>query len=312
MTNSNTDRLAVSALMVLAMAVGPSPAADRNGRIAFVKGADVYATTPDGVIVQRLTKLEPGSFAERPSWEPDDEHILYTVKRSELPRQLWIMNENGSNQHRLLDDPAYSNTDGSFSWDGQVVIFSRCQPRPHGACSIYQVKIDGTGLSAITRFQSGVVDSSPGFSLDGRSIAFERRGPDGVPGIFLIGADGSNFRRLTRPGSAARHPSWSPDGSRIAVSCNCSPSVGASIWLIEREGGELRQLDGVHSTNEDSVIVDYLYPSWSPDGNFVAVEQRANGPDSNVVILNKAAAGTKNQRVKRLIVGSQPSWSQAP
>jgi hypothetical protein len=59
-------------------------------------------------------------------------------------------------------------------------------------------------------------------------------------------------------------------------------------------------------------VVDHLFPSWSPDGNFLAVEQRAAGTDPNVFIVDLAGAGPERQRFKRLIVGRQPSWSQAP
>ena len=276
-----------------------------NGRIAFVRGADVYTVTPDGAQVQQLTKLGPGSFAEMPSWEPNDEQIAYTVRSPVIQKQLWIMNANGRNQRRLLDDAAYGNTAGNFSPDGEFVIFSRCQARSHGSCAIYQVRIDGTGLSAITRFQSDVVDSFPVFSPDGGVIAFERIGADGVPGIYLIGADGSNLRRLTLAGVAAHHPSWSPDGSQIALSCKCSAVSGAAIWLIERAGGGFRQLS-------EPTVVDHLSPSWSPDGNFLAAEQRAPRTYPRVVMLDLAGTGPKKHLFKPLITGSQPSWSQAP
>jgi TolB protein len=302
----------IRALVLLAASLNPSQAAERNGRVAYVNGADVYTTTPDGADVQRLTHLEPGSSAERPSWEPDDKRIVYSVRFSDIPRQLWMMNANGRNQHRLLDDPKYDDTDGSFSPEGKTIVFSRCQLSPHDACAVYQVSIDGSGLSAITRFQPGVVDSSPIFSVDGRTIAFERRRPDDVPGIYLISADGSNVRRLTRSGYAAHHPNWSPDGSQIAMSCKCSVSGGAAIWLLDRDGAGMRQLSSVYAIGEDSAMVDHLFPSWSPDGNFLAVEQRTDGTDSNVVIVNTADAALQHEHVKRLIRGSQPSWSQAP
>jgi Tol biopolymer transport system component len=312
MTSSKEAKFAVLAFILLTVSAGPCPAGDRNGRIAFVKGANVYTTTPDGANIHQLTKLDPGGFAELPSWEPDNGQIVYTAKLPDIPRQLWIMNANGRNQHRLLDDPGHDNTAGSFSPDGQSIIFSRCEAHAHGACAIHLVGIDGTGLSAITPFQAGVVDFSPVFSPDGRTVAFERSGPDGVPAIYSIGVDGSRIRRLTRPGVAARHPSWSPDGSRIALSCNCSDSGGAAIWIIDSGGGEFTQLSSIHATDDMPAAVDHLFPSWSPDGNFVAVEQRAAGTDPNVFIVDLAGAGPERQRFKRLIVGRQPSWSQAP
>jgi TolB protein len=281
---------------------------DRNGRIAFIKGPDIYTIAPDGSYVRQLTRLGPDQFAELPSWEPDDDQIVYTVRLPDLPRQLWVMNANGGNQHRLLDDPAYGNTAGTFSPDGRIVIFSRCDMR--GACGIYQVGIDGTGLTAIMGLQPGITDSSPVYSPSGLTIGFEQRSADGASGVFLMDRNGENIRRLTPAGLSARHPAWSPDGSRIAFSCQCDASRTSAIWVVDRDGGGLTRLTYVHASN--ALAADYLFPSWSPDGNFLAVEQRAPGSDPRVVVVNLMSAGLKNQRINQLLLGEQPSWSQAP
>jgi len=111
-----------------------------------------------------------------------------------VPPQLWIMKADGGNQHRLLDDPAYGNTAGAFSPDGNSVIFSRCDMR--GACAIYQMGIDGTALTPLTGLQPGIVDSSPVYSPSGQTIAFERRWKGGNY-VLLMDQDGSNLHRLT-------------------------------------------------------------------------------------------------------------------
>jgi Tol biopolymer transport system component len=55
---------------------------ERNGRIAFVKGSDIFTVAPDGSDVRQLTRLGPHKAAELPSWEPDDERIVYTAGRA--------------------------------------------------------------------------------------------------------------------------------------------------------------------------------------------------------------------------------------
>jgi len=282
----------------------------RNGRIAFIQGSDIYTVLPDGSNVLRLTRLGPDKFAESPSWEPDDSQIVYTVRFTDGHPQLWIMKANGGNQHRLLDDPSYGNAAGAFSPDGRSLLFSRCDGS--GDCGIYHVKIDGTGLTALTKIQPGVVDTSPAYSTDGRKIAFERREPNAPPAILLMSQDGSNIRPLSLFGAHAQHPKWSPDGSRIAFSCDCDGSGRLEIWLTDHSGDELTSLVDIASMEGMSVSSSHRFPSWSPDQNFLAFEDRVDGSQPKILVVNLTKAGTASHSTTQVIVGSQPSWSSAP
>ena len=62
------------------------------------------------------------------------------------------MKADGSNQHLLLGDPSFFDFAPSFSPDGSQVVFTRCQPG--GNCALYRVNVDGTGVTAITNFNS--------------------------------------------------------------------------------------------------------------------------------------------------------------
>jgi Tol biopolymer transport system component len=178
------------------------------------------------------------------------------------------------------------------------------------ACAIYQVRIDGIGLSALTSLQPGIMDSFPVYSPSGLMIAFERRWKGGDY-VLLMDRDGSNIHRLTPRDASAHNPAWSPDGSRIAFSCGCDATGTSGIWVIRCDGEGLTRLTYVHAMDA-LAAVDHLFPSWSPDGNFLAVEQHALGSDPKVVVVNLTKTGLRNQRSNQLLLGSQPSWSQAP
>ena len=60
---------------------------------------------------------------------------------------------------------------------------------------------------------------APAWSPDGRRIAFAS-GRDGNFEIYVINADGSRQRRLTRNTGRDVGPVWSPDGRRIAFESN--------------------------------------------------------------------------------------------
>jgi hypothetical protein len=58
--------------------------------------------------------------------------------------------------------------------------------------------------------------------------------------------------------------------------------------------------------------VDHLFPSWSPDGNFLVVEQFRPGSDAAIVIVHFTEQRLLQQRTKQLLLGSQPTWSPGP
>jgi Tol biopolymer transport system component len=72
---------------------------------------------------------------------------------------------------------------------------------------------------------------------------------DGPSQIYLANADGSLVTRLTQ----GIHPSWSPDGWRIAFA---GPSYG--VYVINADGTGLR------------LIAQGIQPAWSPDGRRIA------------------------------------------
>ncbi len=114
---------------------------------------------------------------------------------------------------------------------------------------------------------------SPQISPDGTSVVYERRFVDSMEDrwrteLWVIGADGSRNRFLTR-GSGAQ---WSPSGDRIAFTRSAEPG-GAQIFVrwMDAEGAE-SQITRLE--NSPSQI------RWSPDGTSLAFRAVVDpGPD---------------------------------
>jgi hypothetical protein len=78
-----------------------------DGRIAFVRGGNIYSIRTTGTGLARLTK---DGRASGPRWSPNGAKIAYLDDGN-----LWIMNANGSHQRRITD-AAPGHTDARPTW----------------------------------------------------------------------------------------------------------------------------------------------------------------------------------------------------
>ncbi len=87
--------------------------------------------------------------------------------------------------------------------------------------------------------------------------------------IGLIDWDGKNDRVWMRDGKArfAGNASWSPDGKRAAVVVYDGADRSYTPYVLNLETG------GVQNLLEwlPEAVGDYIYPTWSPDGNWVTI-----------------------------------------
>lgn len=315
MKRRNSTLTIVIVLLAVLTAAVPAYATfpGKNGRIAFLQGsapgADIYTMNPDGSDVQQLTFFSSiGGSAQGESWSPDASQIAFVGATDAVngPFQLWIMNADGSNQHLLLNDPAYSDWVPSFSPDGSRIVFTRCSIN----CAIYRINADGTGLKALTRFSSDtdVVDWGPVYSPDGSTIAFTSLWRAGVfEAIYLMNADGSGMHIFSPPSLGSIWADWSPEGDKIVFYSNdpfdcgveCFP-LSSELWSISVDDGKAKRLtltnrnwNGINSVPHD------VNPSWSPHGDAIVFERDA--PDfstSALYIMN--ADGTNVRAILQL------------
>ena len=218
-------------------------------------GADVFVMNADGSDQQNLTP-KPGNRGE-PRWSPNGRAILFTAVSPVQPprgsrpyRDVYVMNADGSGQRNLTPTPEAGAFDPAWSPDGHHIAFTRLAGSL-GEVTIVVMNADGSAKHAVTPTLAHPGDRGPAavWSPDGRRIAFW----DDFA-IYVVNADGSGLRRLTR--NAFERPSWSPDGRKlIFVRARHQKSrphwQGGDLWVMNADGTGQRNLTPRTPTAED-------------------------------------------------------------
>ncbi len=91
----------------------------RDGRIAFVKGNQIYTIRPDGSGLSKRTYVGKNY---RPEWSPSGQRIAYTHEPAAGVREIWVMRA-GSQKTRITQG---GNATAGPSWspDGGWLAFA--------------------------------------------------------------------------------------------------------------------------------------------------------------------------------------------
>jgi eukaryotic-like serine/threonine-protein kinase len=160
---------------------------------------------------------------------------------------------------------------------------------------------DLTGKEAGTAGASAAYWGNVRLSRDGRRVAAAVVSAEtGSTSVWTFDADGTNSRRVTFPPEVFRRPTWSPDGTHLAV--GRSGRVGppqASIVDLVGGGSPL----GFTSDSGEHLS---LPTDWSSDGRFIAFDDGV-GEEQRVVWIGDA----NTRRQTPLLKGEFAYWGGA-
>ncbi len=164
---------------------------------------DIYTMRTDGSNVKRLT-FQPG-YDGGPFWSHDGTKIVYRawhpsdtaltnyqdLLKQRLVRpnrmEIWIMNADGSDQHRITNLGG-ANFAPYFTPDDRQIIFSSNYKNPKSRnFDLYLVNTDGSGLEQVTHDPE--FDGFPMFSPDGTKLVWASGRSSGPGELNLFIAD---------------------------------------------------------------------------------------------------------------------------
>jgi Tol biopolymer transport system component len=130
----------------------------------------------------------------------------------------------------------------------------------------WQTALGSLAVWQITDFlEPEIANRFPDWSPEGLELVFVSEKPDGVGDLYIVAADGSGLRKLTSDPAPYENPAWALRGDWIAFEKGKGEDWG--LYLIRPDGSDLRWVEGEN----------LFHPSWSPDGERLAV---VTGEDS--------------------------------
>jgi Tol biopolymer transport system component len=250
---------------------------DRSG------SAGIWLIHPDGTDDHQIA----GDIEDQqllPNWSPDGSRIVFATRGGKT-ESLFEYDLATQETRQLFDckHPCLGDDEPVYSPDGTEVAFIRALgplvtnqsgDDVPSDCAIWIGAVATGTVHQVTTNTHPPCDREilPRWSPDGRRLTYWRelaeKGSLVGTSVYVLDADGSHARRLTKPSMFAAEPDWSPDGRWIVFSTHARLEFEccevSDLYRMHPDGSGIEQLtdfgDAEHRAGQ---------PRYTPDGDWI-------------------------------------------
>ncbi len=268
----------------------PAPTREHIGRIIFTCTRGDYnqlcMINADGTGYQQMTSLEAHSYY--PVYSPLGGSVVYASNQNGGVFDLFHFTFKDTKLVRLTTQIG-NVISPTFSPDGTKILFAN--RASEGPTSLWTVESTGKNPDLLYAGPNTIV--AVDWAPDGQNIAFAMATEPDVYEIFLMSAEGTNVRQLTRglPGIGGSID-WSPDSRKLLI--YAGPAGDKNIFLVDVVAETAAQL-----TNGGNNAAS----SFSPDGQWIAFNSLRNNDQADIFIIRPDGTG-----LRQVTDNPEPDW----
>jgi len=245
----NPQRILYASTHLGARECPPNPDFSKGYVWAIYPSYDIFTANADGSNVKQLT--DTAGYDAEATISPNGKKIVFTTMRSG-DLDIYTMDTDGRNVRRLTTELGY---DGGafFSADSKQIVYRSYHPQTPEQVARYKQKLAENLIEPNT---------------------FE---------VWVMNADGSNKRQVTKLGAASFAPYFFPDGKRIIFASNVNDPKRRNfdLYSIKVDGTGLERI-----TYEETFDG---FPMFTPDGKKLVFASNRNAKtrgDTNIFIAD--------------------------
>jgi Tol biopolymer transport system component len=255
---------------------------------------------------------------------PDGRRLANTLSTADMlsegcsgdVQDIYTRNADGSEITNVTKTPDVNEMEVAWSPDSRLLaLTSGAPPQCHFIPSRLEVmNADGSERRLLADFSSsrGQV-GTPRWVAEGSALLFlvtylgPGQGfgtPAGSPELYTVNVDGSGLRRVYKPTGAGFQWLLSPDRERLAIFEPQTPK-GWRMLLGNIDGTDMAE---VARGDGDISQLEWLSPSWSPDGAWLAfTECRGDPCQSALLVVNTDGSGVRTL-IDPYMAFEPPAW----